>query len=330
MGCGAGEDRATVDHSARGPRTVAAVAAVACLVLLSGCATRADAPGATSASAAPTSTGAASPAQLSTGAPVTVLDDGDGAELCLGGVTLSLPPQCGGPKLVGWDWADWSGSYEEQSAVRWGQFLVVGTYDAQGFAFTPTEVTPWDESTPYVQDGQNARDTFATPCPEPDGGWRVLDPGRTTDQTMEQVFARASQLRGYAASWVDRSRIPPAGPDATPEEQLAETAPYPELTIVNVRVVGDPAAAERELRTVWGGMLCVTAAERTSAELNGVADQVMDELSGSRDHLGTGVDELAGRVSVQIIHDDGSLQTRMDEGYGEGVVFVESALVPAV
>jgi len=36
----------------------------------------------------------------------TVLDDGDGPELCLGGVAESLPPQCGGPKVVGWDWAD--------------------------------------------------------------------------------------------------------------------------------------------------------------------------------------------------------------------------------
>ncbi len=36
----------------------------------------------------------------------TVLDDGDGPELCLGGVAESLPPQCGGPKVVGCYWAD--------------------------------------------------------------------------------------------------------------------------------------------------------------------------------------------------------------------------------
>jgi len=36
----------------------------------------------------------------------TVLDDGDGPELRLGGVAESLPPQCGGTKVLGWDWAD--------------------------------------------------------------------------------------------------------------------------------------------------------------------------------------------------------------------------------
>ena len=28
-----------------------------------------------------------------------------GPELCLGGVLESLPPQCGGPDVIGWDWA---------------------------------------------------------------------------------------------------------------------------------------------------------------------------------------------------------------------------------
>jgi hypothetical protein len=77
---------------------------------------------------------------LTTQHPVTVLDDGDGAELCLGVVLTSLPPQCGGLKLLGWDWQQHDGEYTEQSGVRWGEFIVSGGYDAEADAFTPTHV----------------------------------------------------------------------------------------------------------------------------------------------------------------------------------------------
>ncbi|QTV79535.1 hypothetical protein [Microbacterium sp. NIBRBAC000506063] len=58
---------------------------------------------------------------VSTAYHATVLDDGSGPELCLGGVMESHPPQCGGPALTGWDWSDWEGHYEEASGVRWGR-----------------------------------------------------------------------------------------------------------------------------------------------------------------------------------------------------------------
>lgn len=73
-------------------------------VMITGCGSETTAPAG----------GATDPDQLlTTGHPVTVLDDGDGAELCLGGGNDSWPPQCGGPKLVGWSWAEHEGEYEE-------------------------------------------------------------------------------------------------------------------------------------------------------------------------------------------------------------------------
>jgi hypothetical protein len=66
---------------------------------------------------------------VTTGQPVTVLDDGGGPEACLGGVMTSLPPQCGGTPLVGWDWADHEGEHETQAGVRWGGLLLTGPYD---------------------------------------------------------------------------------------------------------------------------------------------------------------------------------------------------------
>lgn len=47
----------------------------------------------------------------------TLIDSGDGLELCMGGVALSLPPQCSGPVVDGLDRAGWT---ETQNGVTWG------------------------------------------------------------------------------------------------------------------------------------------------------------------------------------------------------------------
>lgn len=55
----------------------------------------------------------------------TVIDSGDGPELCILGVADSLPPQCSGPVAAGLDMDGWS---EEQNGVRWGDRSVVVTW----------------------------------------------------------------------------------------------------------------------------------------------------------------------------------------------------------
>jgi len=55
----------------------------------------------------------------------TVIDSGNGPELCLGGVMDSLPPQCSGPVTEGLNMDGWS---EEASGVRWGEQTVVVTW----------------------------------------------------------------------------------------------------------------------------------------------------------------------------------------------------------
>ncbi len=72
--------------------------------------------------------------------PVTVIDNGSGAELCLTGVAESYPPQCDGPKIAGWDWSAWTGKFEEASGTRWGDFIVTGTYDPASDVLTPTDI----------------------------------------------------------------------------------------------------------------------------------------------------------------------------------------------
>jgi hypothetical protein len=264
----------------------------------------------------------ASAGEVTTSYPVTVLDDGHGAELCLGAVADSLPPQCGGPKLVGWDWAEHAGDYEEGGNVRWGEFVVTGTFD--GTSVTATKVVPGDQvDPPRPIDG---RDQFATPCPEPEGGWRVLDPATTTSASLDRTMRTAERMPGYATSWVDQS-VNPAWhqmQDGTlPEREIERRLNDPTLTIIDVKVTGDPEAAERELRETWGGSLCVTRAERTQKELEDIAQDLLD-LPGSLE-AGPGNDV----VDLEVVYDDGSYQAYADARYGEGTVRVTSALVDA-
>ncbi|PXA72774.1 hypothetical protein CTB96_01325 [Cryobacterium arcticum] len=73
-------------------------------------------------------------------AQATVLqNDGEAPQLCLGGVAESYPPLCGGPPIVGWDWAAVEQS-ETASGVTWGSYAITGTWDASEFTVTGTPV----------------------------------------------------------------------------------------------------------------------------------------------------------------------------------------------
>jgi hypothetical protein len=189
--------------------------------------------------------------------------------------------------------------------------VLTGSFDGTTFTVTaPARTLALHD--PAVE--PEATDFFATPCPAPAGGWKVLDPATTDEQSMQQVFARASQLDGYAASWLDQSRNP-----STDEGDQND----PTLVTVNVQVTGDLDAAEAELRTVWGGALCVSPATYTEKELQAIQRQ-LQQVPG----LLTS-DTQGGVVSAEVVHDDGSIQAWADEVYGSDRVVVRSALKPA-
>lgn len=113
--------------------------AVACLAL-SGCASAAPASSADQASSADEAPrlGEVSPG-LPDGEVVgqgMVLGDGEGgAQLCLGAVAESAPPQCAGIPLVDWTWDGLDG-FETTGGVTWGSYAVQGTYDGTSFTVT--------------------------------------------------------------------------------------------------------------------------------------------------------------------------------------------------
>ena len=254
---------------------------------------------------------------VTTAHPVMVIDGGDGAELCLGGVQESLPPQCSGPELLGWDWADHDGHSESSGGVRWGAFVVTGTFDGSDLTVTDAvAASAWNGPGPAT----DAVD-FSSPCPEPPGGW----PSEPRRVLAHQTVLEAAQRRpDYAGAWL--TQRDPRDPSELDQELADDPEAEVQPPIVNIKVTGDREAAEAELTRVWDGPLCVVAAERTEDELRTIQDELTTGTSGL---VSSGVDTMAGTVHLTVTYDDGTLQAELDERYGEGVVEVESALVPA-
>lgn len=245
-----------------------------------------------------------------------VLEDAShGPQLCLGAVATSLPPQCGGPDIPNWDWDTVEGHTSRASAT-YGSYVVAGNYDQPANVFTLTRPPV---STDRYAGPSLGYETFdpdlRTPCPEPDGGWRVLDPATTTDDALQRTAARAARMPGYAGLWVDQSHS--SNPEANDPNQL----------VLNVAFTGDPAhlqAREVELRATWGGALCVSQAAHTEAELT----SIQHALTGQPGLLISAADATGGGVQVTVIYDDGTWQRELDRTYGRGVVTVTSALRP--
>lgn len=249
-------------------------------------------------------------------------------ELCFG-VAESSPPGCaGGVELAGWDWDAVEAEHDERREVHWGDFSVTGRYDTVAQVLTVVSVTAFSvTSSPIGPRGP----ILPSRCPEPEGGWRILDESLATYDALLGIHAATTALDGYATSWIDRSEIPPvpAGTDVLEEMRL--DAVHAGLSIVNVGVHGDPAAAEARLRQVWGGALCVFSADYTAAELDARLQEIMSDETLRSDHkvMSAGPDAMTGQIGISVIYDaDGELQQRMDDEYGPGAVVVSSILNP--
>lgn len=63
------------------------------------------------------------------------MDVGGNAQLCLGAVAESYPPQCSGIPLSNWTWEGVDGA-ENAGGTTWGAYAVQGTYDGEEFTVT--------------------------------------------------------------------------------------------------------------------------------------------------------------------------------------------------
>lgn len=245
------------------------------------------------------------PAEEDTGAPspvsdgtvrttdlVTVIDDGAGPQMCLGAVAKSLPPQCSGIPVEGFEFGDTG--VEEAAGVRWGLYSVTGTFD--GETFSATEAVPAALYDPGPTEDLGDAETPGPACESPE----TTDPALASQEALDATLAAASALPGYATSWISGDTF-------------------------NVAVTEDADGAETKLRETWGGQLCVTEAEHTEAELNTISQELQAELPTLLTSGSSAVDS----IDAWIVFDDGSIQEWADETYGDGLVTITSALEPA-
>jgi hypothetical protein len=201
---------------------------------------------------------------------------------------------------------------EAAARVTWGMFHLVGTYD--GETFTLMEAGP-----PRPQE-EPVPDHLEPPCPEPDAGWVVPDPGAATQEDDGRAQAYATGRPDYVASWVYHLGEPDEG-------EYEE-----DLPVVFVAVfTGDVARHEAELRTQWAGPLCVVERDVPSAR---EARRIRAAAEASLDRLGLQMlssweGELGLAAEIQVVADPhGEGQAALDARFGPGLVRLVPALRP--
>lgn len=229
-------------------------------------------------------------------ASATVLEaPGKEPMLCLGGVLESLPPQCGGPVITNWTWSAVADE-ESASGTTWGEYHVIGAFDGERFTLT-------DPPGPF-RSSPAPTNQFASPCQKPPDGWTIPDRSKADGESQTKAIDHARSQPDFAGVWLDG-------------------------TVLNVKFTGDLQRHEREIRTFWGGALCVSKGERTMHELRAI----QTELTGNAatydlEMLSAGVDEIANVVTLDVVVVHPDTQQRLDDRYGKGLVRVTGRLQP--
>jgi hypothetical protein len=231
-------------------------------------------------------------------------------------VATSYPPQCGGPDVVGWNWEAVEGE-ESASGTTWGSYRVVGTWDAQRLALT---VTGLAEAAPD-DDEPDDEGEFSSPCPPPKGGWAVVDPATTTNESLMAAVRLARSRPGHAGVWLDQSINPAYAVDSDAEREFALNDPA--KLVLNIASTGDLEALEAELRTEWGGALCVSPADHSLADL----EDIRMAVEGPN-VIAANFSEHDRVVVVDVYVPDEDMQNDLDEQYGPGVVELMPWLTP--
>lgn len=227
--------------------------------------------------------------------------------LCLSVVMDSLPPQCGGIPVAGWDWDGVSGE-ESAAGTTWGDFEVTGFYD--GELFTLIEAGP-----PRWQEAED--DPIEAACPEPAGGWERPDPDLSSEADYRKAI-RASRLEpDFGGAWIDYI-----------EEPTEFT--HPQDIILNLAFTGDLERHEGEIRQSWGGPLCVVEHERTFRRIRHIQKELHDLVAQELDLdiLWSDASEYRNVVEIGVVVIVVATQQEIDERYGEGTVEITAQLQP--
>jgi hypothetical protein len=232
-----------------------------------------------------------------------------GPQFCIS-VYDSLPPQCDGTPVAPWNWTKFTGQ-TSINGTTWGRYHLVGSYD--GATFTLTEpATP-----PHAQPPKKLP-SFKTPCPTPPGGWVVLDRSHFSLDAYNRFAAAARSQPDAAGLWLDTSTPVDGSLNLFPEQ------------VITVAFTKNLAAHRAQLRTIWGGPLCVVQHDHSIAELN----TVIRSLTGAAGrHLGLqvrggSIDEVDNTVELEVMIATSATQHALDHQYGPGLVHLIPILTP--
>lgn len=203
-------------------------------------------------------------------------------EICVGGVNDSLPPQCGGPVLLGdfsWDEV----GPERVGEVTWTQdpWWAVGTFDPDGGEQgSLTLDRPVSGAPPQG---------YAVPAPEDlDFPQLCADPFVDGDRAaagdlaaQEALTATLADLDGYVTSWVSDGS-----------------------SLFNVVVTTDADDAFDRLREVWQGGLCVEQRDLPTQDQLLRAQEALATRFQELRLLSTGAGGVSGRLEVQVLVTD--------------------------
>lgn len=228
----------------------------------------------------------------------------------------SLHPYCAGPGIMGWEW----GNLKSKSGggERWGSYVLVGTWEdgltpSAPETLTLTEPAAADDGT--VQRPASRYTEVSTPCPQPAGGWRPVDPARATSSAFEAAGRQARAQSGFGGLWTHQPNLNGKG-----------NANDPRKFVLNVTTTGDVAAMKRKLREIWGGSMCVSKAARSQAELSSVQTALTNNpVPGTVD---LGIDVTAGQFVVDVMVATKERQRELDQRFGKGAVRLQGLLAP--
>jgi hypothetical protein len=223
---------------------------------------------------------------------------GKKTELCAS-VLTSLPPQCGGPIITNWRWADVGGS-QTANGVTWGSYRVVGAYAKNHFTLTETPVT-----SPSPKLSPSSVDT--TPgCSQPKAG-----PTSTQVSFAQwQLFtAKAQAPTDFAGMWVHQT-----GPTFDPGRD-----------IYTVAYTGNLSMHETELRAIWPGPLCIVKRPRSYVQLQAIQTS-LEKKPGNLQVIIASVDMIHDLVALQAFLVTPSDQRELDRRFGRGTVKATSWL----
>lgn len=274
-------------------------------MVVAGCGAPGD--GAASADGAGTSPTATAGRQKYMGTGTVLEEAGSDPVFCLGGVMESLPPQCGGIRLVGWDW-DAVDNEERAAGATWGTYELTGFYDGDSFDI----VGAGPPSPPSAQSDA----AITTACSEPPGGWTSPNPDLTSEKDRQRAIAAARAEADFAGAWIDYIGAPTEFTD-------------PKETILDLAFTGDLDRHERAARKLWGGPLCISHHEHTLKRLREIQEEaarLVEERGSQVTWSSSSENRNVVELGVDVI--DVATQEELDRRYGEGTVEVSAQLQP--